>query len=120
MLAAINLTFAQVYLASLVKCVSEKTQMPATEEFAACQPFILQQRDAVNPKALLVFGEKAAQLLLQSSQPIFHLRGRLHDYHGTPAVVTYHPNQLNSEPALKRLSWNDLQLLQKELCRQSR
>jgi len=120
MLAAINLTFAQVYLTSLVKCSPGKTQIPATEELAACQPFILQQCESVNPKAMLVLGEKPAQLLLKSSQPIFHLRGRVHDYHGTPAVVTYHPNQLNREPSLKRLSWQDLQLLRKELCRSRR
>jgi len=39
------------------------------------------------------------------------LRGKVHDFHGLPVVVTFHPAALLRNPQWKRLAWEDLQLL---------
>jgi uracil-DNA glycosylase family 4 len=39
------------------------------------------------------------------------LRGRWHRYRGIPTVVTWHPAYLLRNPAAKRETWEDLQLL---------
>jgi len=115
MLAAINLSLGQVYLTTLVKCGSAEPSPPAAEELVACMSFLDRQIEAVGPGIILAFGEKAAQFLLQSTGSLFHLRGQVYRRKGIPVLVTYHPEQLLEEPSLKRLAWQDLQLLQKEL-----
>jgi DNA polymerase len=39
------------------------------------------------------------------------LRGKWYRYRGIPTVVTWHPAYLLRNPAAKRESWEDLQLL---------
>jgi DNA polymerase len=41
------------------------------------------------------------------------LRGRIHRYEGVPLLATYHPAALLRNPALKRPTWEDVQLLRK-------
>jgi DNA polymerase len=36
------------------------------------------------------------------------LRGTLHDYHGIPLIVTYHPAYLLRSPTEKAKAWQDL------------
>ena len=48
-----------------------------------------------------------------SSEPVGKLRQRMHDYHGVPLVVTYHPAYLLRAPAEKRKSWDDLRLIRR-------
>jgi uracil-DNA glycosylase len=43
------------------------------------------------------------------------LRGRVHDYRGTPVVATYHPAYLLRSPGATRKAWQDLQLLRQVL-----
>ena len=38
------------------------------------------------------------------------LRGTVHDLHGTPLIVTYHPAYLLRSPAEKAKAWQDLLL----------
>lgn len=113
MLAAIKISTNMVYMAPLVKCASAAGLRTTREERAACLPFLEQQIASLRPRAILVFGEGAAQALLRSEQPLFYLRGKVEVVQGIPLLATYHPAQLRLEPALKQMAWQDLQLLQK-------
>jgi uracil-DNA glycosylase family 4 len=53
-------------------------------------------------------GRFAVQSLLQTTEPIGKLRGRLHQYHGVPLVVTYHPAYLLRNLPDKAKAWADL------------
>jgi len=117
MLAAINLTLGRVYLTSLVKCASAAPPKPDAEELAACMIFLNRQIEAFRPAIILALGEKPAQCLLRSTRALFQLRGKVHRHNGPPVLVSYHPKELLEESSLKRLAWQDLQLLQKELQR---
>ncbi len=46
--------------------------------------------------------------LLARDATIASLRGRLHDYRGTPLVVTYHPAYLLRNLPDKAKAWEDL------------
>ena len=52
---------------------------------------------------------------LDSNTPIGKLRGRLHDYRGIKLVATYHPAYLLRNPSAKRMVWEDMQIVMKEL-----
>lgn len=115
MLAAIRVSPDAVYLAPLVKCGSAAEAPTTREEQTACLSFLEQQIAGLRPRAILVFGERVAQALLRSEQPLFHLRGKMETVRDIPVLATYHPGQLRQEPALKPMAWQDLQLLQKVL-----
>lgn len=114
MLTAVGLTRAedeaerQVYIANVIKCRPPGNRNPLPEEVAQCEPYLLRQLGLVQPRLILAMGRFAVQSLLKSSEPIGRLRGRVHDYHGVPLVVTYHPAYLLRNPADKALAWDDL------------
>lgn len=113
MLAAIKIAPAAIYLAPLVKCGSAE---PTTrQERSACLTLLEQQIACLRPRAILVFGEQAAQALFRSDQPLFHLRGKTETVQDLPVLASYHPAQLRRETALKQMAWQDLQLLQRVL-----
>ncbi len=98
----------QVYIANVIKCRPPGNRNPLPEEVAQCEHYLVRQVQLVQPQMILAMGRFAVQSLLQSSEPIGKLRGRVHDYHGVPLVVTYHPAYLLRQPADKALAWEDL------------
>jgi uracil-DNA glycosylase len=123
MLTAVGLTRSeappeqQVYIANVIKCRPPGNRNPVPEEVAQCEPFLIRQVQLVQPKLILAMGRFAVQSLLKSTEPIGKLRGRVHDYHGVPLVVTYHPAYLLRQPADKALAWDDLCLARELMAR---
>ncbi|NTV13279.1 MAG: uracil-DNA glycosylase [Desulfobulbaceae bacterium] len=115
MLQAIGLKREQVYLTSLVKCRPPADREASETEIHTCQSYLFRQIAAVNPAVICGLGPLTAKILTGSQQPLFRLRGRFHDFHGTPLLVTFHPNFLLRNQEMKKASWQDLQLIQKKL-----
>jgi uracil-DNA glycosylase len=97
----------QVYIANVIKCRPPGNRNPTPEEVQQCEPYLVRQVQLVQPRLIVAMGRFAAQALLKSSEPIGKLRGRIHDFEGTPVVVTYHPAYLLRNPADKALAWDD-------------
>jgi DNA polymerase len=57
----------------------------------------------------------AAQNLLETTEAIGRLRGRVLDYQGVKVVCTYHPAYLLRNPSAKGACWEDIQLLMREM-----
>jgi DNA polymerase len=114
MLRAVGLTRSdapaheQVYIANVLKCRPPQNRNPDPQEVAQCEPYLQRQIALVQPKLILAMGRFAVQSLLRSSEPVGKLRGRVHDYHGVPLVVTYHPAYLLRNLADKARAWDDL------------
>jgi len=108
MLFALGLQRSQVYIANVLKCRPPNNRDPLPEEVERCEPFLLQQISMIKPAIIVALGRHAAHSLLKTDQPLGRLRGNIHDYHGTPLVVTYHPAYLLRSPAEKSKAWSDL------------
>ena len=61
-----------------------------------------------NVKVIVAMGEVMAQQLLNSSDSLEQLRGKLHVFKSIALVVTYHPNDLLHHLANKPKMWDDL------------
>ena len=61
-----------------------------------------------NPDVVLVMGRLAAQALLQSTEPLAKLRGRIHTVQGQQTVITIDPTYLLRNPLEKAKAWDDL------------
>lgn len=109
MLAAIKLARGkQVYIANIVKCRPPENRNPKAEEIAQCLPYLQRQIELIQPKLIVALGKVAANSLLGHEATLASLRGALHDYHGIPLVVTYHPAYLLRSPSEKAKAWQDL------------
>ncbi|BCK88179.1 hypothetical protein MIZ01_1980 [Sideroxyarcus emersonii] len=109
MLAAIQLKRgSNVYIANIVKCRPPGNRTPEADEIAACLPYLQRQIELIKPRLIVALGKTAATSLLGRDATLGSLRGTLHDYRGTPLIVTYHPAYLLRSPAEKAKAWQDL------------
>lgn len=109
MLAAIHLKRgSNVYIANTVKCRPPGNRNPQADEMAACAPYLERQIALLQPKLIVALGKVAAQSLLGSDASIASLRGTLHQAHGIPLIVTYHPAYLLRTLPDKARAWEDL------------
>lgn len=85
---------------------------PTAEEMAFCLPFLRAQIEIVQPRLLVALGSTAAQGLLgpDAFTALHQVRGKWHDFNGTPTMVTYHPSYIlrNNSNRSKRMIWEDL------------
>lgn len=111
MLMAIKLKRGNnVYIANIVKCRPPGNRTPDADEIAACLPYLERQIKLIHPKVIVALGKIAATSLLGREATLGSLRGTVHDYHGTPLIVTYHPAYLLRTPMDKAKAWEDLRL----------
>jgi uracil-DNA glycosylase len=112
-LAELGIDRNAAYMTNLLKCKTPGNRKPLASEMTACREHLLRELAAVRPKALVCLGASAAQSLLNTSEPIGRLRGRLHNYRGWPVVCTYHPASLlpGRSPENRRAVVADLRLV---------
>jgi DNA polymerase len=109
MMAAIGIRRGrEAYIANVVKCRPPGNRTPSAEEAAACAPLLDRQIELIGPKLIVALGRSAAARLLDTDASLASLRGRVHDYRGTPVVVTYHPAYLLRTLPEKAKAWEDL------------
>lgn len=70
--------------------------------------YLKRQVALIQPKLIFVFGEKAAQTLLNSQAPLDDLRGKVHQYEGVDLVASYAPSHLLTQTQDKAKAWADL------------
>ena len=104
-----------VYIANVVKCRPPQNRDPEPDEVASCEPFLVRQIELVQPRVVIALGRFAVQTLLRSAEPVSRLRGKWHDYRGIRLMPTYHPAYLLRNPGDKRLVWEDIKSVLREM-----
>jgi len=117
---AMGLKRESVYICNILKCRPPGNRNPEPMEIAACGPFLIRQLQAIAPKAICALGSFAARTLLENDAPITTLRGRFHSYEGIKVMPTFHPAYLLRNQAAKKLVWEDVQMIMRELKKESR
>jgi len=113
---ATGLSRADVYIANILKCrpdtpgQSAGNRPPTPEERATCIPYLQEQIDLIQPRAIVALGATAVEGLLGKTLGITKLRGNWQVYRGIPLMPTYHPAYLLRNQAMseKRKVWEDL------------
>jgi DNA polymerase len=114
-IVAMGLQRQDVYICNILKCRPPENRNPRPEEIAACEPFLIRQLQAIQPKIICALGTFSAHTLLKTDVPISVLRGRFHSYQGIPLMPTYHPAYLLRNPGAKKQVWEDVQKIMKAL-----
>ena len=117
-----GLSRGSVYIANILKCrpdtpgQSSGNRKPTPQEMQTCIPYLHEQIDLIQPKAIVALGGTAVDGLLGKTAGIMKLRGSWREYRGIPLMPTYHPAYLLRNQALfeKRRVWEDmLQVMEK-------
>jgi DNA polymerase len=109
-LAAIDLPREQVFICNVVKCRPPSNRKPQQDEIDACVPYLYRQIEVLQPAVILAMGGTAAETLLGTRQSLGALRNKVHEFRGTPLVVTYHPAALLRNPHWKKPTWDDVRI----------
>lgn len=125
----LGLNRADVYIANIVKCHPMKNPQtpearsndrpPTPEEINICKPYLQEQIKIIKPICIVPLGSVAAKTLLNTTEGISLLRGKVYDYvgctegieHNIKVIPTYHPAALLRNPNLKRDTWYDMKLV---------
>lgn len=110
---AMGLTRKDVYICNILKCRPPKNRNPQQEEIEACEPFVVRQIDAIQPKVICALGTFAARTLLKKDIPVSLLRGQFQSFRGIQLMPTYHPAYLLRNPSAKKQVWEDVQKIMK-------
>jgi len=112
---SIGLKRKDVYIANVLKCRPPDNRNPLPAEILTCEEYLKKQINLIKPKVICALGKFAAQTLLRTTDPISKLRGKFFDYQGAKLVPTFHPAYLLRNPNDKRLVWEDMKKIRREL-----
>jgi DNA polymerase len=115
MIVAMGYAREDVFIANVVKCRPPDNRAPLPEEMETCLPYLRQQIGLVRPKVIIGLGATAIKGLLGKTAGITKLRGTWQEYGGIKLMPTFHPSYLLRDPSKKKVVWQDLQLVLKEL-----
>jgi uracil-DNA glycosylase family 4 len=112
-----------VYIGNVLKCRPDMpagmpgNRKPKPDEMQTCLPYLREQIDIIQPRFIVALGATAMEGLTGSTETMGRLRGRWHDFQGTPLMATYHPSYLLRNQSLgeKRKVWEDMLLVLERL-----
>jgi DNA polymerase len=115
MIEAIKLKREEVYIANVLKCRPPENRAPLPDEVTACEHYLKEQLKIIKPAVICALGKYASQTLLKITEPITKIRGVFREYEGIKLLPTFHPAYLLRNQGDKKLAWQDLLKIKKEL-----
>ena len=113
---AMGLSRSQVYISNIVKFrpaipgQTTNNRKPTAEEMSSCMSFIRAEVEIVKPRCIIALGGSAGEGLLGLGGSVTAMRGKWHEFNGTPVRVTYHPSYLLRSNSVRdmRAVWEDM------------
>ncbi len=68
MIGAMTLKREDIYICNVIKCRPPQNRDPLPEEIAACEPFLNEQLDLIQPEAIVCLGRFAVQTLTRNPE----------------------------------------------------
>ncbi|MDR1928619.1 MAG: uracil-DNA glycosylase [Endomicrobium sp.] len=107
-----------VYITNIVKCHpmidpfnSEKhsnNRVPSLTEMKICKQYLDSQIEIIQPKIIVALGSTSTKGLINISESLSDIRGKIMKYKNIKLISTYHPAALLRNPNLKRKTWEDI------------
>jgi len=114
-IAAMGLEREDTYITNILKCRPPGNRNPEVDEICECLPYLERQIESIRPEIICTLGLFATQTLTGIRDPIGRMRGKTYEYRGIPLIPTYHPAACLRNPSSKKLVWEDIKRVMKEL-----
>jgi DNA polymerase len=101
-----GISMNKCHILNVLKCHPPGNRNPTEEELHNCRPYLLHQIKVIRSKVIVALGKYAQAFVLnQDPKSVRSLKniGKVVDYQGTPAVLTFHPSYLsyNNRPEVE-------------------
>jgi DNA polymerase len=106
LLAAIDLTREDVYIANVVKCRPPGNRDPQPEEIAACRPYLDKQIELLHPRLVVTLGRFSMQRYFPGAS-ISRIHGRPKRVGGVIYYPMFHPAAALHQPRWRSLVEED-------------
>jgi len=105
-----------VYITNALKC-KPPGRKGEPVEFQNCRAHLLREIEIVGPRVIVCLGLPASQSLLNTTNSMASLRGRVMHFQNIPVVCTYHPAYLmrNPDERNRQAVLSDLRLAQRQI-----
>lgn len=80
------------YIANVLMCRPPGNRDPRPEEIESCRPHLRAKIDLMRPRVIITLGNFATRFVLERTEGIKRLRGRVYPYEHGVVVPTYHPS----------------------------
>ena len=107
LLASINLTRKDVYIANVIKCRPPGNRDPLPEEIEACKPFLDRQVELVQPKLVVTLGRFSMARAFPKAR-ISRIHGQPRKISGVVYYPMYHPAAALHQPSLRPIVEEDM------------
>jgi uracil-DNA glycosylase family 4 len=114
-IAAMGLQREDTYITNILKCRPPGNRNPEADEICGCLPYLEKQIEFIQPEIICTLGLFATQTLTGIRDPIGRMRGTTYEYREIPLIPTYHPAACLRNPSSKKLVWEDIKRVMKQL-----
>ena len=105
----------RIRISNICRCQPEGNRRPKPDEIAACLPYLLEEIEMVQPRAIVVMGNAALKLLGAGLRTVMKERGEVYPWNGIHVLVTFHPAMLLRKWEDEEVFISDLKLVHKIL-----
>lgn len=112
-LARNGITREEVFITNLVKHRPPGNRDPLPDEIEACQPYLHEQIDLIQPRLICGLGRFACGALLGEPIRIMQIRGTWREYRGVPLFICLHPSAVLHQKNNRALFDQDIATLAK-------
>jgi DNA polymerase len=101
-----------VFITNVVKCRPPDNRTPFREEIETCQPYLLAQVEAIQPRVIVMLGKVATDFFVPINASMSSLRGNFYEFGKVLVMPTFHPSYVirnEGNKNIKRLVWQDMQ-----------
>lgn len=107
LLGMIERTREQVYIANVIKCRPPANRDPLPEEIEACQPYLDQQLDIINPRMVVTLGRFSMARFFPATK-ISQIHGQARRIDDLICYPMYHPAAALHQPSLRPTVEDDM------------
>jgi DNA polymerase len=107
LLATINMTREEVYIANVIKCRPPGNRDPMPNEIEACQPYLDRQIELIRPRMVVTLGRFSMARYFPSSK-ISAIHGQPRKIQGVLYYPMFHPAAALHQPKLRRTVEEDM------------
>ncbi len=108
LLASIDLTRDDVFIANVIKCRPPGNRDPLPDEIEACRPFLDRQIDLISPKLVVTLGRFSMARAFPNAR-ISRIHGSPRKINGVLYYPMYHPAAALHQPSLRRVIAEDME-----------
>ena len=118
-LNCIHLNNENLFITNTVYWRPPENRKPYQDEIESCRPFLNKIIDIINPVVVILCGSTAIETILNNKYKMAEITGKLTETEINAKKIKvfpiYHPSYLLRVPSMKKVFWQHLLILQKEI-----